>query len=286
MKKNYLLLFLIALLFGTATMRADMLKFGDIKADKRYYLKIGNGFLFLPEVVDSFRIKKGVKKPAKIARGKIACFTDQAKATKLKFSPEQGGTSLIESFEASDYKGKYGGPIGYSIDGEILSTGITLFSFNYVNEGGKYYLKAAEVDAGAGKYYLTNKAGKVTLEATASPDAVIEFFDPNGANQAEVAEHLKKMLNRLSFFQSYRHQLGDKSQDSPFLGNGLGQYPRPNIPSTNAIIKEEWSYFSVNMYRKDFAGLKGDDATASNIEIVEHCEANLHINKPQAGTML
>ena len=105
MKKNYLLLFLIALLFGTATMRADMLKFGDIKADKRYYLKIGNGFLFLPEVVDSFRIKKGVKKPAKIARGKIACFTDQAKATKLKFSPEQGGTSLIESFEASDYKG-------------------------------------------------------------------------------------------------------------------------------------------------------------------------------------
>lgn len=284
MKKNYLLLFLIALLFSTATMRADMLKFGDIKADKRYYLKIGNGFLFLPEVVDSFRIKKGVKKPAKIARGKIACFTDQAKATKLKFSPEQGGTSLIESFEASDYKGKYGGPIGYSIDGEILSTGITLFSFNYVNEGGKYYLKAAEVDAGAGKYYLTNKAGKVTLEATASPDAVIEFFDPNGANQAEVAEHLKKMLNRLSFFQSYRHQLGDKSQDSPFLGNGLGQYPRPNIPSTNAIIKEEWSYFSVNMYRKDFAGLKGDDATASNIEIVEHCEANLHINKPQAGT--
>lgn len=283
MKKNYLLLFLIALLFGTATMRADMLKFGDIKADKRYYLKIGNGFLFLPEVVDSFRIKKGVKQPRKIARGKIACFPDQAKATKLKFSPKQGGTSLIQSFEASDYKGKYGGPIVYSIDGEILSTGATLYSFNYVNEGGKYYLKAAEVGAGVGKY-LTNKAGTVTLEATASPDAVIEFFDPNGANQAEVAEHLKKMLNRLSFFQSYRHQLGDKSQDSPFLGNGLGQYPRPNIPSTNAIIKEEWSYFSVNMYRKDFAGLKGDDATASNIEIVEHCEANLHINKPQAGT--
>jgi len=279
MKKNYLLLFLIALLFGTATMRADMLKFGDIKADKRYYLKIGNGFLFLPEVVDSFRIRKGVKKPAKIARGKIACFPDQAKATKLKFSPEQGGTSLIQSFEASDYTG----PIGYTSGGDIISTQINLYKFNYVNEGGKYYLKATEVDAGVGKY-LTNKAGTVTLEATASPDAVIEFFDPNGANQAEVAEHLKKMLNRLSFFQSYRHQLGDKSQDSPFLGNGLGQYPRPNIPNTNPVIKEEWSYFSVNMYRKDFAGLKGDDATASNIEIVEHCEADLRINKPQAGT--
>lgn len=279
MKKNYLLLFLIALLFGTATMRADMLKFGDIKADKRYYLKIGNGFLFLPEVVDSFRIRKGVKKPAKIARGKIACFPDQAKATKLKFSPEQGGTSLIQSFEASDYTG----PIGYTSGGDIISTQINLYKFNYVNEGGKYYLKATEVDAGVGKY-LTNKAGTVTLEATASPNAVIEFFDPNGANQAEVAEHLKKMLNRLSFFQSYRHQLGDKSQDSPFLGNGLGQYPRPNIPNTNPVIKEEWSYFSVNMYRKDFAGLKGDDATASNIEIVEHCEADLRINKPQAGT--
>lgn len=284
MKKNYLLLFLIALLFGTATMRADMLKFGDIKADKRYYLKIGNGFLFLPEVVDSFKTnKKGVKKPAKIARGKIACFPDQAKATKLKFSPEQGGTTLIQSFEASDYKGKYGGPIGYTSDGIILSTSVTLFSFNYVNEGGKYYLKATEVDAGVGRY-LTNTAGKVTLEATASPNAEIEFFDPNGANQAEVAEHLKKMLNRLSFFQSYRYELGDQSQDSPFLGNGLGQYPRPNIPNTNPVIKEEWSYFSVNMYRKDFAGLKGDDATASNIEIVEHCEADLHINKPQAGT--
>lgn len=279
MKKNYLLLFLIALLFGTATMRADMLKFGDIKADKRYYLKIGNGFLFLPEVVDSFKIRKGVKKTAKIARGKIACFPDQAKATKLKFSPEQGGTSLIQSFEASDYTG----PIGYTSGGDIISTQINLYKFNYVNEGGKYYLKATEVDAGVGKY-LTNKAGTVTLEATASPDAVIEFFDPNGANQAEVAEHLKKMLNRLSFFQSYRHQLGDKSQDSPFLGNGLGQYPRPNIPNTNPVIKEEWSYFSVNMYRKDFAGLKGDDATASNIEIVEHCEADLRINKPQAGT--
>lgn len=283
MKKNYLLLFLIALLFGTATMRADMLKFGDIKADKRYYLKIGNGFLFLPEVVDSFRIRKGVKKTAKIARGKIACFPDQAKATKLKFSPEQGGTTLIQSFEASDYKGEYGGPIGYTSDGTILSTSVTLFSFNYVNEGGKYYLKATEVDAGKGRY-LTNKEGKVTLEATATPDAVIEFFDPNGANQAEVAEHLKKMLNRLSFFQSYRYELGDQSQDSPFLGNGLGQYPRPNIPNTNPVIKEEWSYFSVNMYRKDFAGLKGDDATASNIEIVEHCEADLRINKPQAGT--
>lgn len=284
MKKNYLLLFLIALLFGTATMRADMLKFGDIKADKRYYLKIGNGFLFLPEVVDSFKTnKKGVKKPAKIARGKIACFPDQAKATKLKFSPEQGGTTLIQSFEASDYKGKYGEPIGYTSDGIILSTSVTLFSFNYVNEGGKYYLKATEVDAGVGRY-LTNTAGKVTLEATASPNAEIEFFDPNGANQAEVAEHLKKMLNRLSFFQSYRYELGDQSQDSPFLGNGLGQYPRPNIPNTNPVIKEEWSYFSVNMYRKDFAGLKGDDATASNIEIVEHCEADLHINKPQAGT--
>ena len=284
MKKNYLLLFLIALLFGTATMRADMLKFGDIKADKRYYLKIGNGFLFLPEVVDSFKTnKKGVKKPAKIARGKIACFPDQAKATKLKFSPEQGGTTLIQSFEASDYKGKYGGPIGYTSDGIILSTSVTLFSFNYVNEGGKYYLKATEVDAGVGRY-LTNTAGKVTLEATASPNAEIEFFDPNGANQAEVAEHLKKMLNRLSFFQSYRYELGDQSQDSPFLGNGLGQYPRPNIPNTNPVIKEEWSYFSVNMYRKDFAGLKGDDATASNIEIVEHCEADLRINKPQAGT--
>lgn len=283
MKKNYLLLFLIALLFGTATMRADMLKFGDIKADKRYYLKIGNGFLFLPEVVDSFRIKKGVKEPRKIARGKIACFPDQAKATKLKFSPEQGGTTLIQSFEASDYKGKYGGPIGYASDGTILSTSVQLFKFDYVNEGGKYYLKATEVDAGKGRY-LTNKAGKVTLEATATPDAVIEFFDPNGANQAEVAEHLKKMLNRLSFFQSYRYELGDQSQDSPFLGNGLGQYPRPNIPNTNPVIKEEWSYFSVNMYRKDFAGLKGDDATASNIEIVEHCEADLRINKPQAGT--
>ena len=55
-------------------------------------------------------------------------------------------------------------------------------------------------------------------------------------------------------------------------------------PVLTLSLKKEWSYFSVNMYRKDFAGLKGDDATASNIEIVEHCEANLHINKPQAGT--
>ena len=90
---------------------------------------------------------------------------------------------LDSIFEASDYTG----PIGYTSGGDIISTQINLYKFNYVNEGGKYYLKATEVDAGVGKY-LTNKAGTVTLEATASPDAVIEFFDPNGANQAEVAE--------------------------------------------------------------------------------------------------
>ena len=187
---------------------------------------------------------------------------------------------MIQSFEASDYTG----PIGYTSGGDIISTQINLYKFNYVNEGGKYYLKATEVDAGVGKY-LTNKAGTVTLEATASPDAVIEFFDPNGANQAESCGAFKENAQQTVFLPVLPPSNWEtRAKIVRFWAMDLDNILALTSPITNPIIKEEWSYFSVNMYRKDFAGLKGDDATASNIEIVEHCEADLRINKPQAGT--
>ncbi len=282
MKKNHLLLFLIALLFGTATMRADMLKFGDIKIDKRYYLKIGNGFLFLPEVVDSsYTDKKGVKKKRQIARGKIACFPDQAKATKLKFSPEQGGTTLIESFEASDYitdipKGKRGGPIGYTSVGTIISTQVLLTKFDYVNEGGKYYLKATEVGAGVGRY-LTNTAGKVTLEATATPDAVIEFFDPNGSSDAEVTLNAKKMRETLALFQAKR-----KGQDhfpNGFFGTGLGQYPEPTLANN------VFDYVTYKIYLEGHADI-GNSNASSEMEKMETLKDALQINLPKNGAFV
>ena len=49
MKKSYLLLFLIALLFGTATMRGQSVPFDKIDATKGYIMKVGTAYLVLKD---------------------------------------------------------------------------------------------------------------------------------------------------------------------------------------------------------------------------------------------
>ena len=50
MKKNYLLLFFIALLFGIGTLPGRALEFSKIDPTVGYVMKIGSGYLFIQEV--------------------------------------------------------------------------------------------------------------------------------------------------------------------------------------------------------------------------------------------
>ena len=47
MKKNYLLLFFIALLFGIGTLPGRALEFSKIDPQTGYIMKIGSGYLFI-----------------------------------------------------------------------------------------------------------------------------------------------------------------------------------------------------------------------------------------------
>lgn len=256
MKKNYLLLFLIALLFGTATMRGQ--RSYPLDDQVEYYFKLGKGYMVMPK------------------KGQFKCVPQKSDAGIMKIGTNGTNTTF---------------PIGGLLDGNFTS--LKYFNrrigraykkqqFEYLTIGNKHYLKSTE--DGENNGYLTNKNGTITLESAPSEDAVFEFENKDGGNATEIAEKAKKMLNRLSFFQAYRYGLGDKYESSPFMGSGLGQYPLPNLPDANQIIKDKWEYFSYKMYRNSFAGLQGDKQTTTAISVIETCEQALHINTPQAGT--
>ena len=85
MKKNYLLLFLIALLFGTATMRGQSVPFGEIDAFKGYIMKVGTAYLVLKD------------------QG-ITTTTKKEEATVLSVTPKQDGNiSSIAAKENTNY---------------------------------------------------------------------------------------------------------------------------------------------------------------------------------------
>ena len=256
MKKNYLLLFLIALLFGTATMRGQ--RSYPLDDQVEYYFKLGKGYMIMP------------------TKGHFKCVPQKSDAGIMKIGTNGTNTTF---------------PIGGLLDGNFTS--LKYFNgrigraykkqqFEYLTIGNKHYLKSTE--DGANNGYLTNKNGTITFESAPSEDAVFEFENKDGGNATEIAEKAKKMLNRLSFFQAYRYGLGDKFESSPFMGSGLGQYPLPVLPDANHAIKDKWEYFSYKMYRNSFAGLKGDKETTTAISVIETCEKALHINTPQAGT--
>ena len=257
MKKNYLLLFLIALLFGTATMRGQ--RSYPLDDQVEYYFKLGKGYMIMHK------------------RGLFKCVPQKSDAGIMKIGSNGTNTTfpigglLNGSFASLKY-----------LNGKLTPIGTNRQQFEYLTIGNKHYLKSTE--DGAKNGYLTNKNGTITFESAPSEDAVFEFENKDGGNATEIVEKAKKMLNRLSFFQAYRYKLGDNYESSPFMGSGLGQYPLPILPDANQIIEDKWKYFSYKMYRNSFAGLQGDKQTTTAISVIETCEKALHINTPQAGT--
>lgn len=225
MKKNYLLLFLIALLFGTATMRGQSVPLKDLDGFKTYYIKVGNGYIHFPDATD------------------IKCTTSQSEAAKCKLAPNQS-EGLIESIVTSDDSHR----IKYGNSGKIKQKGVSYFKFSYAAEGGKYYLKAAQ-GTNQGRY-LTNKAGTLSFEDQKSNDAVVEITDINGASPTEAIINAKKRLEAFALFQKVR--VGDNAFDSPIMGNGLGQYTHSDPPlvlEDKALGSSYWEYVTYRMYK-------------------------------------
>lgn len=251
MKKNYLLLFFIALLFGIGTLPGRALEFSKIDATVGYIMKIGSGYLF---------IENGGTK-------KIECVNDQSQATKLLFSPSQDKSGLIESISAKAYPGA----VKYNNRGNVKQNGTNL-KFEYALEGGKYYLKAAQGPIGK---YLTNKSGVLSFESTASADAVIEIINPNGASDDEVTLNAKKMRETLALFQA--HLVGIEHSPNGFFGKGVGQYPVPTVA--------DFDYATYNLYLPGHAEL-GNSNAASEMEKMQAVKDALKLNLPKSGTFV
>lgn len=256
MKKNYLLLFLIALLFGTATMRGQSVPFDKIDATKGYIMKVGTAYLVLKDETT------------------ITTTTKKEEATLLSVNPEQNGNiSSIVSKEdngknALAYKNQRKGKFKLAQDG-------TYNAFLYKQENGKYYLQATEGNAN-GKY-LSCASGVLSLEENISANAIIELTDPNGSSDAEVTLNAKKMRETLALFQAKR-----KGQDhfpNGFFGTGLGQYPQPTLANN------VFDYVTYNIYLEGHADI-GNGNASSEMEKMKTLKNALQINLPKNGTFV
>lgn len=253
MKKNYLLLFFIALLFGIGTLPGRALEFSKIDPQVGYVMKIGSGYLFIENGGDK----------------KIECVNDQSQATKLAFSPSPSESGLIESISAKTYSGA----LKYLNNGIIRQNGFYL-KFKYSLEGGKYYLKAAQGTKTTGKY-LTNKSGVLSFESAASADAVIEIINPNGASPTEVTLNAIKMRETLALFQA--HRVGIDHSPNGFFGAGVGQYPVPTVA--------DFDYATYNLFLEGHADI-GNSTAASEMEKMQTVKDALKLNIPKSGTFV
>ena len=202
MKKNYLLLFFIALLFGIGTLPGRADGNSGIDFQKEYHFKIGNGY-----------IKKN--------GAGFDCVADKSQATVMKFSAMSGGTSV----KIGTYINNHLTAIRYDKTGKFLPFGKD--TFEYITISGKHYLKATEYNLG----YLTNENGKLVFKPTATPNAVFEFENKNGDNSVAVAKG-KELMKTFAMFQCMQHSEFGKGvirNQSPLVGNGLGQYPLPTF---------------------------------------------------------
>lgn len=213
MKKNYLLLFFIALLFGIGTLPGRADGNSGIDVNLEYHFKIGNGY-----------IKKN--------GAGFDCVADKSQATVMKFSATSSGTSV----KIGPYINNHLTVIRYSSTGAFLPFGKD--TFEYVTISGKHYLKATAYDLG----YLTNENGKLVFKPTATPNAVFEFENKNGDNSVAVAKG-KELMKTFAMFQCMQHSEFGKGvirNQSPLVGNGLGQYPLPTFA--------DWKYTTDNMF--------------------------------------
>ena len=261
MKKNYLLLFFIALLFGIGTLPGRALEFSKIDPQVVYVMKIGSGYLFIENGGDK----------------KIECVNDQSQATKLAFIPSNSESGLIESISAKTYSGalKY-------LNNGIIKQKAFFLKFKYSLEGGKYYLKAAQGTNTTGKY-LTNKSGVLSFESDASADAVIEIINPNGASPTEVTLNAIKMRETLALFQAHRQ--GIAHSPNGFFGAGLGQYPIPSPTPSPLPNVTNFDYATYKLYLEGHQDI-GNSTAASEKEQMDTFKDALKLNLPKSGTFV
>ena len=244
MKKNYLLLFLMALLFGTANMRGQSLPWNQLPTAVK--VKIGTGFVFLTET-------------------EVKCYPK--KATQL--GPATEGTDKITLTEkktnlAFAYSGKHG----------TFSTSASSQKFHYVSEGGKYYLKGTAGSKAKDKY-VTNHNGDLTFEAKPSADAEVEITaygagvsgGADGGDNPAIAG--PRLHNTLALFQ-FRHHPDNRREEGPFIGTGIGQYTKPNAnPSDqtawNEVVNKMFKEATSPSYNNDNIGMMTDMIIGLNI---------------------
>ncbi len=257
MKKNYLLLFLIALLFGTATMRGQSLPWEKLSDDgKGFTVKIGKGYL-------------------KITEEKATCDPDFSKLPKLVVSKQDDSPkiNIVSGNKALSYKNK-----DLKINGSNQA-------FLYEKEGGKYYIKTPGRNSKP-SLYITNKGGELTLEAAPSEDAVVEITRKavgGGGNLNEVGQQYH---NALALLQFHHEEIGATydsegklipgkidRKNGPFIGSGLGQY------DISAIDNVTWNEVANRMFKGGVTPEYNED----NIPMHENAISRLKITTVTPG---
>lgn len=265
MKKNYLLLFFIALLFGTATMRGQSVEYNAINNETKYIVKIGSGYLAFKE--DGLAIATNKKE----------------EAAYVNVNPASEGHNMIASIVASDGTQR---TISYFCKANKNLFKITksprTFCFLYEKKDGKYYLKT-NVKKGIEEVYLSYVSGKLTFSPSISADAVVEITNPNGASDAEVVLNAQKMLKTLALFQAHRD--GVDHSPNGFFGTGLGQYPVPSPKPSPKPNVTNFIYATYQLYLEGHSDIGAGNA-ASEKEQMDTFKDALKLNLPKKGTFV
>ena len=257
MKKNYLLLFFIALLFGTATMRGQSVEYNAIDATAGYIMKIGSGYLVLKDE-------------------SIITTTDKKDEATL-LTVNKGANGTITSIVSKKDKGLNALSYYYAKSKKVfkLKQDGSYSAFLYEKNNGKYYLKTTE--GGATGQYLSNASGTLKFSPSISADAVIEIINPNGGSATEVTLNAIKMRETLALFQAHRQ--GTAHSPNNFFGTGLGQYPVPTLANNT------FDYATYNLYLEGHAEL-GNGNAASEMEKMQTVKDALKLNLPKSGTFV
>lgn len=255
MKKNYLLLFFIALLFGTATMRGQSVEYNAIDATAGYIMKIGSGYLVLKdESIITTTDKKDEATLLTVNKGANGTITSIV-------SKKDNGLNALSYYYAKSKK-----VFKLKQDGSYQE-------FLYEKNNGKYYLKTTQGDATG--QYLSNASGTLKFSPSISADAVIEIINPNGGSATEVTLNAKKMRATLALFQAHRQ--GTAHSPNNFFGTGVGQYPIPTVA--------DFDYVTYRVYLEGHAEL-GNGNAASEMEKMQTVKDALKLNLPKSGTFV
>lgn len=256
MKKNYLLLFFIALLFGTATMRGQSVEYNAIDAETGYIMKIGSGYLVLKD-------------------GSIITTTNKKDEATL-LSVNKGANGTITSIVSKKDQALNNLAYYYISKKNVFKLKQGRSSkFLYEKNNGKYYLKTME--EGATGQYLSNVSGTLQFSPSISADAVVEIINPNGASDTEVTLNAKKMRATLALFQA--HRVGIDHSPNGFFGTGLGQYPVPTLANNT------FDYATYNLYLEGHDDISDGNA-ASEMEKMQAVKDALKLNLPKSGTFV